>query len=147
VKSPEAVQQELAASSSSDGAKIASTVSEEVLKASHLVVESSGLKLEGTPSDACPSPISLSVDDSQLQISGGCTAETTTEGCVYRFDGLLTFHDFQLAPQKVLEGVLNVILTVTAPTCSLGDSQTTVALSATSSGLSPLTLNGEEKGY
>lgn len=147
-KSPETVRQETAASAPSDGAQTASLVSKSVLQSAN-IVDAEGhaatLKLDEAAADAiCPSPIdqTLTVNDGTLHIQGACVSETAPGGCIYRFDGLLTFHSFVLSPKKVLDGGLNVILTATSPTCSLGDGTATVQLDASGLAFDPLELNG-----
>lgn len=146
-KSPEAIQQETAASASSDAILTASAVSKTVLQATNLFPAPAGLKIalnseETGGGDLCPTVVTASVDDGHLLIQGGCAAETTTSGCVYRFDGLLRFDDFQIAPKKVLEGGLNVTETVTSPSCAALDGSATVSLTASSFVPDPLKLNG-----
>ncbi|HEX5037640.1 MAG TPA: thrombospondin type 3 repeat-containing protein [bacterium] len=150
-KSPSTTPQEAAASASSDAVLTASTVSKTVLQATNLFPSPAGLQiaLKSAPKsedtglgELCPSVISSSIDDDHLIIQGGCAAETTESGCVYRFDGLLRFHEFQLAPKKVLEGGLNVTETVTSPSCAASDGSATVSLTASSFVPDPLKLNG-----
>jgi hypothetical protein len=142
-RTTEEIQQETAASASSDAVQTASLVATSILQAAGLTGAGAGLKLQEAGAEVCPGTIDQTVtaNDGTLRIQGSCASESTEGGCVFRFDGLLTFHDFSLSPKKVLNGGLNALLTVTSPDCTLG-AGTTVLLEATDLPVDPLELNG-----
>lgn len=144
-KTTEEQRQEMAASASSDAVETASLVAQSILQAAGLTSaqNGAGLKLQDAGADVCPETIdqTVTVNEGSLRIQGSCASESTEGGCVFHFDGLLTFHSFPLSPKKVLDGGLNALLTVTSPDCTLG-AGTTVLLEATDLPVDPLELNG-----